>query len=101
MATISMFDRAALASGRHLTPRIAWAAAFDAGNRSMRIAGRAAWNEADRDAAVETYERLAHEGGFRVDEETRDPEALDRLLLLQTLDRELFPNDPFVSKWSK
>jgi hypothetical protein len=34
------------------------AAAKDAGNRSMRAAGRATWNRADYRAAVREYDRL-------------------------------------------
>ena len=41
-----------------LTPEIARAAAWDAGNRSMRAAGRAAWNGADWDVACAELERL-------------------------------------------
>jgi hypothetical protein len=35
-----------------MTKALAYAAATDAGNRSMRKSGRTAWNEEDYDAAV-------------------------------------------------
>lgn len=41
-----------------ITRRIAWAAATDAGNRSMRDAGRTAWSQEDYDAAVAEFYRL-------------------------------------------
>ena len=41
-----------------LTEEIARVAARDAGNRSMRMAGRAAWNEEDFVVAAMEYERL-------------------------------------------
>jgi hypothetical protein len=41
-----------------LTRDVAWAAAHDAGNRSMRHAGRTSWNEDDYNAAVEEFNRL-------------------------------------------
>ena len=41
-----------------LTEEMARAAAQDAGNRSMREAGRALWNDADWNAACDKYERL-------------------------------------------
>jgi hypothetical protein len=45
-----------------LTPKIAraaaWAAATDAGNRSMRAGNRTAWNEDDYNAACEEFYRL-------------------------------------------
>jgi hypothetical protein len=37
---------------------IARAAGRDEGNRSMRAAGRSAWNEDDWNAACETFDRL-------------------------------------------
>lgn len=37
---------------------IARAAGWDAGDRSMRAAGRSAWNEDDWNAACETFDRL-------------------------------------------
>lgn len=37
---------------------IAHAAATDAGNRSMRVAGRGCWNEADLEVAREEFRRL-------------------------------------------
>lgn len=45
-----------------LTREIAWAAATDAGDRSMRKAGRKAWNEEDLLAAAEEFARLWPEG---------------------------------------
>jgi hypothetical protein len=41
-----------------LTEELARAAAADAGNRSMRTAGRTAWSEEDFRAAAYEYERL-------------------------------------------
>jgi hypothetical protein len=41
-----------------LTPALAKAAAMDAGNRSMRKAGRVAWNEDDFDTATSELDRL-------------------------------------------
>ena len=41
-----------------LTREIAWAASMDAGNASMRKNGRKVWNEDDRNAAVEEFDRL-------------------------------------------
>ena len=41
-----------------LTRGLAYAAATDAGNRSMRKAGRSAWNEDDYNAAVTEFTRL-------------------------------------------
>lgn len=40
------------------TRPLAWAAATDAGNRSMQAAGRTAWNEEDYRIARETFDRL-------------------------------------------
>ena len=40
------------------TYELAMAASRDAGNRSMRAAGRTAWNEDDWNVAVATFERL-------------------------------------------
>lgn len=42
----------------NLTPEIARAAGWDAGNRSMRAAGRTRWNEDDWNAACEVTNRL-------------------------------------------
>ena len=41
-----------------LTEAIARSASMDAANRSMRKAGRTAWNEDDRNVACAEYERL-------------------------------------------
>jgi hypothetical protein len=41
-----------------LTIALARAIAWDAGNRSMRKAGRSAWDEADWNVAAETARRL-------------------------------------------
>jgi len=86
---MSELGHPAMYSGRYLTPRIAWAAAMDAGNRSMRQAGRRVWNEADQQAAYQEFERLAREGGFWIDEGTNDPEALERYQTLKAIDRGL------------
>ncbi len=45
-------------NGRELTPDVVKSAATDAGNRSMRAAGRKAWNEDDYKAATAEYTRL-------------------------------------------
>jgi len=45
-----------------LTRQLARAAAQDAGNRSMRKAGRNAWNADDYDAAVAEFNRLWPDG---------------------------------------
>ena len=41
-----------------MTQQIARAAAQDAGNRSMRAAGRSKWNRADYNSAVAEFNRL-------------------------------------------
>ena len=41
-----------------LTRELAWAAATDEGNRSMRKGGRSKWNEEDYNVAVETFNEL-------------------------------------------
>jgi hypothetical protein len=41
-----------------MTRKLAWAIATDAGNASMRAAGRANWNDDDYNAAVEVFNRL-------------------------------------------
>lgn len=41
-----------------ITKDIAMAAAMDAGNRSKKAAGRAAWNTHDRNVAAMEYNRL-------------------------------------------
>jgi len=41
-----------------LTPQIAYAAGQDAGNRSMRKAGRTKWNRTDYNAAAHETNRL-------------------------------------------
>ncbi|MFN8926097.1 MAG: hypothetical protein ACK5WM_11160 [Rhodospirillales bacterium] len=41
-----------------MTVRIARAAGWDAGNRSMTVAGRAAWNEEDWNVACEVFETM-------------------------------------------
>jgi len=41
-----------------MTTALAWAAATDAGNRSMREAGRTAWSAEDYAAAAEELHRL-------------------------------------------
>jgi len=43
---------------RTITREIALAAAKDAGNRSMRQAGRGAWNREDYNAVVREFDRL-------------------------------------------
>lgn len=45
-------------SGITLTRQIAWAAATDAGNRSMRKAGRTSWTEEDFNTAAKEFDRL-------------------------------------------
>lgn len=40
------------------TVRIARAAGWDAGNRSMKAAGRTAWNEEDWNVACEVFETM-------------------------------------------
>lgn len=47
-----------MASRIYLTPALARAAGTDAGNRSMRAAGRTVWNEQDLEAAVRETNRL-------------------------------------------
>lgn len=46
------------AKGPELTRELAWAAATDAGNRSMRKAGRSAWSRVDYKAAAQEFKRL-------------------------------------------
>jgi len=41
-----------------MTVRIARAAGWDAGNRSMRAGGRTAWNEDDWNVACEVFETM-------------------------------------------
>lgn len=41
-----------------MTRELAHAASMDAGNRSMRKAGRTVWNEADYNASVAEFDRL-------------------------------------------
>jgi len=41
-----------------LTRDIAWAAATDAANASMRAAGRKVWSEEDYNSACDTFDRL-------------------------------------------
>ena len=41
-----------------MTYKLAWAAGLDAGNRSMRKAGRKKWSSRDRDVATSTFNRL-------------------------------------------
>lgn len=41
-----------------MTPSLAWSAATDAGDRSMRAAGRTAWDEEDWDVAAEQFAKL-------------------------------------------
>jgi len=41
-----------------MTRELAWAAGTDAGNNSMRRAGRSVWNKDDYDLAVDTFNRL-------------------------------------------
>lgn len=42
----------------HLDRELAWAAATDAANRSMRRAGRAVWSRGDYGVACVEFERL-------------------------------------------
>lgn len=46
-----------------VTYEIAQAAGRDAGNRSMRAAGRTRWNDEDYNAAVAVRDRLLREEG--------------------------------------
>lgn len=41
-----------------LTRKLAWASSTDAGNRSMRKAGRDKWDQEDYNAAVDEFNRL-------------------------------------------
>lgn len=41
-----------------MTRALAWAAATDAGNRNMQLAGRQLWNEEDYNVAATEFERL-------------------------------------------
>jgi len=41
-----------------LTREIAWSAAIDAGNHSMRSSGRQVWNEEDYNRSVAEFNRL-------------------------------------------
>lgn len=41
-----------------LTRELAWAAGWDAGDRSMRAAGRKRWSKKDYAAAVAEFDRL-------------------------------------------
>lgn len=43
---------------RQITHEVAQAASMDAGNRAMRAAGRAVWNEDDYNASTAEYHRL-------------------------------------------
>ena len=47
-----------------LTESLAWAAATDAGNRSMRAAGRTKWGFEDRNAAIVEFNRIWVEPTF-------------------------------------
>ena len=47
-----------------LTPKIAHAVGWDAGNRHMREAGRTVWNEDDYNVAARTTNQLAALGGW-------------------------------------
>ena len=52
--------KATAANGaRELTPEVVRSAATDAGNRSMRAAGRTTWSEEDYRAATAEYNRLS------------------------------------------
>jgi hypothetical protein len=55
-----------------LTLDLCYASGRDAGNRSMRKAGRAAWSETDYDVAAETTVRLSILGGFAPVQAYRD-----------------------------
>ena len=46
-----------------LTKAMIYAASRDAGNRSMRAAGRTKWNRADFNAAAKEFARLSNVGG--------------------------------------
>lgn len=46
-----------------LTRALAWAAATDEGNRSMRVAGRSKWSRKDYNAACRKFAELWPEEG--------------------------------------
>lgn len=73
-----MFDTGFHRGGVRLSPILAHRAGWDAGNKSMRAAGRSAWNEDDWNAAHQAYERLARQGGFWIDEQANDDAAIER-----------------------
>ena len=58
MSSVSPARPSTVRSGAVVDRRIARAAGWDAGNRSMRDSGRTAWNEDDWDAACDVYDRL-------------------------------------------
>ena len=55
-----------------MTYSLAMAAGQDAGNRSMRRAGRSKWDESDWNAAAETFARLWGKGNQTVKEDDDD-----------------------------
>ncbi len=56
-----------------LTQDLAWAAATDAGNRSMRAAARSVWSEEDFNAAAREFNRL-----WPLENDIRDFAVVDR-----------------------
>jgi hypothetical protein len=46
-----------------MTREVVWCAAIDAGDRSMRAAGRPSWNDDDWNAMVREFNRLCPESG--------------------------------------
>lgn len=58
MPSVSPARPQTVRSGAVVDRRIAHAAGWDAGNRSMRGSGRTAWSEDDWDAACDVYDRL-------------------------------------------
>jgi len=59
-----------------ITRKLAYAAAWDAGNRSMRAAGRTVWSCEDFAACVEEFYRLWPEG---LEGEPNEPATLDSI----------------------
>jgi len=60
----AMTDEPTQGRGRFLARlEVAHVAAWDAGNRSMRAAGRAGWDADDYDAAVRELDRLLPDHG--------------------------------------
>lgn len=58
MPVATAFPRKSGPRGARMSQAIAHAAGWDAGNSTMRAAGRTAWNEDDWNAACELFNRL-------------------------------------------